>query len=258
MTRLMVYKGVILSLMDIFRFFEVFRPGPSILWYTSGMNNYITYYRVSTDHQGSDGLGIQSQRSAVQYYTGLGTVLAEFMEVESGRNSERPELAKALELAKQTGATLVVAKLDRLARSVWFIAQLMKSGVEFIACDMPNANRMTIQMMAVFAEQEARMISQRTTAALSVAKKNGVKLGASNPKYWETRKKNSFARKKVTRAKHQYTPQMVTQVCMMRNEGKTLGDIATALNAQGWTTAKGKAFQAMTVKRILDKQLVVA
>jgi len=144
------------------------------------MNNYITYYRVSTTHQGSDGLGIQAQQNAVEYFTKSGRVLEAFTEVETGKTSNRPELAKALQMAKETGATLVVAKLDRLARNVLFTAQLMESGVDFIACDMPNANRMTIQMMAVFAEQEARMISQRTTAALSVAKKNGVKIGAAN------------------------------------------------------------------------------
>lgn len=222
------------------------------------MNNYITYYRVSTTHQGSDGLGIQAQQNAVEYFTKSGRVLEAFTEVETGKTSNRPELAKALQMAKETGATLVVAKLDRLARNVLFTAQLMESGVDFIACDMPNANRMTIQMMAVFAEQEARMISQRTTAALSVAKKNGVKIGAANPKYWETRKQNNFSRKKVVRPKHQYTPQMVTQVIQLREDGKTLTQIAKALNGQGWQTAKGKDFQPMTIKRILDKQAVVA
>jgi len=214
------------------------------------MNNYITYYRVSTTHQGSDGLGIQAQQNAVEYFTKSGRVLEAFTEVETGKTSNRPELAKALQMAKETGATLVVAKLDRLARNVLFTAQLMESGVDFIACDMPNANRMTIQMMAVFAEQEARMISQRTTAALSVAKKNGVKIGAANPKYWETRKQNNFSRKKVV--------QMVTQVIQLREDGKTLTQIAKALNGQGWQTAKGKDFQPMTIKRILDKQAVVA
>ena len=140
---------------------------------------YIAYYRVSTARQGAGGLGIASQQAAVTaFLNGRDHDLVEsFVEVESGRNSERPRLGEALALARKQKAILVIAKLDRLARSVSFIANLMDSNVEFVACDLPAANRLTLHIMAAVGEAEARMISERTKAALQAAKARGVRLG---------------------------------------------------------------------------------
>ena len=141
------------------------------------MPRYVAYYRVSTARQGRSGLGLEAQQAAVQNYIGVQEMVGEFVEIESGRNSDRPRLAEAITLARRTKATLIIAKLDRLARNVAFIANLLESNIEFIAADMPTADRMVLQMMAVVAEHEARMISQRTKAALAAAKARGTQLG---------------------------------------------------------------------------------
>jgi DNA invertase Pin-like site-specific DNA recombinase len=140
---------------------------------------YIAYYGVFTAAQGRSGLGLEAQQAAVKaFLQGRDHDLAgQFIEVESGRNAERPRLGEALTLARKLKATLVIAKLDRLARSVSFIANLMDAGVEFVACDMPAANRLTLHIMAAVGEAEARMISERTVAALAAAKARGVRLG---------------------------------------------------------------------------------
>ena len=139
--------------------------------------NFIAYYRVSTDKQGKSGLGLEAQRQAVvDFINGNGNkVIAEYTEVESGKRRDRPELAKALTDCRKHKAKLVIAKLDRLARNVHFISGLMESGVDFVAVDMPQANRLTVHILAAVAEHEREMISQRTKAALAVAKERGVR-----------------------------------------------------------------------------------
>ena len=142
----------------------------------------VSYLRVSTARQGASGLGLEAQRAAVASFA-MGsshTVLTEFVEVESGSKSVRPQLNAALATCRLHRATLVIAKLDRLARNVAFIANLMDGGVEFVACDMPHANRLTLHLLAAIAEHEREMISQRTRAALQAAKARGVKLGNPN------------------------------------------------------------------------------
>jgi len=141
---------------------------------------WVAYYRVSTDRQGESGLGLDAQRKAVaDYLNGGNWVLATaYTEVESGkRTNNRPQLAAALTTCKKLKAKLIVAKLDRLSRNVAFISTLMNSGVEFVAADMPHANKMTLQVLAVFAEHERDQISARTKQALAAAKERGVKLG---------------------------------------------------------------------------------
>ncbi len=144
---------------------------------------YVGYYRVSTDRQGRSGLGLEAQRAAVAGYLDGGnwTLLDTFTEVESGRRADRPELAKALDLCRRRKATLVIAKLDRLARNVAFIANLMDAEVDVVAVDMPFANRFTLHIMAAVAENEAAQVSQRTKAALKAANARGRALGWSIP-----------------------------------------------------------------------------
>lgn len=143
---------------------------------------FVAYLRVSTDAQGRSGLGLEAQRGAVAAHAGTagGTIAAEFVEVESGRRTDRSELAAALDACRALRATLVIARLDRLARNVAFVSGLMESGVEFVAADMPAVNRLTVHILAAVAEEEARMTSTRTKAALAAAKARGVRLG--NPR----------------------------------------------------------------------------
>ena len=142
----------------------------------------VAYYRVSTEKQGRSGLGLDAQRSAVARHIAQrgGCLASEFVEVESGRKKDRPQLAAALAAARAHRAVLVIAKLDRLARNVHFVSGLMESGVEFVAADMPTVNRLTVHILAAVAEEEARMISARTKAALAAAKARGVRLGNPN------------------------------------------------------------------------------
>src|SRR5438309_5478229 len=145
---------------------------------------YIAYYRVSTDKQGESGLGLEAQQEAVRRVARNVVVLAEFTEVETAKKSNtsnRPELQAAIEEAKRRSATLLIAKLDRLARNVYFISGLMESGVDFVAVDMPHANRLTIHILAAVAEHEREMISQRTRAALAAKKARGFTLGCPCP-----------------------------------------------------------------------------
>src|SRR5215211_4488528 len=140
---------------------------------------FVAYYRVSTAKQGRSGLGLEAQQEAVRSYLNGGSwqLVDEVVEVESGKRNDRPKLAEALRLCRLHGATLIIAKLDRRARNVAFISNLMESGVEFTAVDFPQANRLTVHILAAVAEHEAAMISQRTKAALGAAKARGVKLG---------------------------------------------------------------------------------
>lgn len=139
---------------------------------------FISYLRVSTDSQGKSGYGVEAQRRTVTEFIGDGTLIAEFVEVESGkRHDNRPQLAAALACARKHKARLVIAKLDRLARNVAFIAGLMEEKVEFVCCDMPSATPFMLHIYAAVAEEERRMISSRTKAALAVAKTRGVVLG---------------------------------------------------------------------------------
>ncbi|WP_267406977.1 recombinase family protein, partial [Methylobacterium sp. GC_Met_1] len=140
---------------------------------------FIAYYRVSTKRQGVSGLGLEAQQEAVRSYLNGGNwqLLAEVVEVESGKRNDRPKLAEALKLCRLHKATLVIAKLDRLARNVAFVSALMEAGVEFVAVDFPQANRLTVHILAAVAEHEAKAISERTRAALAAAKARGVKLG---------------------------------------------------------------------------------
>ena len=145
---------------------------------------FVAYYRVSTDRQGRSGLGLEAQQKAVRDYLNGGAweLVGEFVEVESGKHANRPELARALEACRKQKAKLVIAKLDRLSRNLAFIATLMDAGVEFVAVDNPHASRLTLHILAAVAEHERVAISERTKAALAAAKARGTRLGTPDPK----------------------------------------------------------------------------
>ena len=148
---------------------------------------FVPYFRVSTDQQGRSGLGLEAQQRAVgEYVRGVGgEMLDEFIEIESGKRADRPQLAKALAHARRSKAVLVVAKLDRLARNVAFLSRLMEAGCDFIAIDLEHANKLTIHILSAVAEGEAKAISDRTKVALQAAKARGVKLGSARPGHWD-------------------------------------------------------------------------
>jgi len=216
-------------------------------------NNYVVYLRVSTSKQGESGLGLESQKAACKALTSDGTVLAEFVEVESGKRSDRPQLAAAIDRARRAKAVLVVAKLDRLARNVAFVSSLMESGVEFVAADNPTASRLTIHILASVAEEEARLISVRTKAALAAAKARGVKLG--NPKLTNAdRKRGAVAGAAVMRDKAKRAAAQIIGILLeLKAEGKSLRAIAKHINESGYRTQRGNLYSAVAVQRILAR-----
>ena len=159
------------------------------------MAGIVAYFRVSTKKQGESGLGLEGQAAAVETFGRQAgkPIIARYVEVESGKRSDRPELARALAHARRGKATLCVAKLDRLARNVEFLARVMNSEVDFVACDNPAANRLTLHILAAVAEAEAKAISERTKAALQAAKARGVKLGSARPGHWNGREEARLA-----------------------------------------------------------------
>lgn len=221
------------------------------------MSAYVAYLRVSTQKQGESGLGLEAQAAAIAKHVGGATVLARYVEIESGANDERPQLAAALDHARKTGATLLIAKLDRLARDVAFIATLMKSGVRIVACDMPDADTFRLHLEAVLGEEERRKISARTKAALTAAKARGTLLGGFRG-YVPTaadRVKAATASAQVrgnaasTRANVLYPI-----ISELRAAGATsLRDLASALNAKGIRTSRGGQWSAVQVQRVLAR-----
>lgn len=211
----------------------------------------IAYYRVSTQKQGQSGLGLDAQRQSVTTYAkGRYTIAAEFVEVESGKKADRAELTKALAMAKEVGAVLLIAKLDRLARNVAFTSALMASGVQFVAVDMPDANNLTIHIIAAIAEHERELISARTKAALEQAKKRGATLGTPDNLTNEAREAGHETMRTAAKEAYKLTYGYLE---MLRGNGLTFAAIADKLNSEGHTTRNGKQFSPMTVKRILDR-----
>lgn len=220
------------------------------------VGKFIAYYRVSTQKQGSSGLGLDAQKKSVNEYLSTSGVISEYTEVESGKRSDRPELAKALEHCKMTGATLVIAKLDRLARNVHFISGLMESGVEFIAVDMPQANKLTVHLMAAMAEYEAEAISQRTKAALKAAKERGARLGSP-----ENLKEHHRANGRLRGAEankvnaDEYAKRTYPIVNAYISQGYSIRETARQLNEIGILTASGKtgAWTATSVSNVMKR-----
>ena len=216
---------------------------------------YIAYYRVSTVKQGQSGLGLEAQKSAVNDYlvSNNGELINEFTEVQSGKDNDRPQLDTALRKCRLMGATLLIAKLDRLSRNAAFLLNLRDSSTKFVACDMPEANSLTVGLMACLADYERQLISTRTKDALQAVKARGVKLG--NPNLDAVRNTDTT---KARAAQAQKSAKRNTDILAIINEIKaqshndlSLREIANQLNNAGYTTARGKSFQPTSVNRIL-------
>jgi DNA invertase Pin-like site-specific DNA recombinase len=220
----------------------------------------VAYFRVSTKQQGESGLGLEGQTSAVEGYalaTGA-TIVRAYQEVETGKRADRPELLKAIAHAKRSGARLVIAKLDRLARNVHFTSGLMESGVDFVACDNPHANRLTIHILAAVAEDEAKRISDRTRAALAAYKARGGTLGAARPdghrlSDQDSAKGRESARKAIKAKALASYADLAAAVGVLRAEGLSLRAVAARLNAEGHTTRTGKPWNPVQVARVLGR-----
>jgi DNA invertase Pin-like site-specific DNA recombinase len=219
------------------------------------MQKYIAYYRVSTKQQGESGLGLEAQKTMVKNFLKNDDVLiCEYEEVESGKNNNRLQLLKAIEKSKSEGATLLIAKLDRLSRNAGFIFLLKDSNVDFKCCDMPEANSLTIGIMAVLAQEERELISKRTISALQELKSKGVKLG--NPKNLtpEAQKMGSEAMR-LKALSNENNRKATALIVSLRNAGKTYGKIADDLNTNGFKTSRGCEFTSSQVLVLYDRFL---
>ncbi len=215
------------------------------------MKKMVFYLRVSTSKQGADGNGIQHQMTVVNRYAEAngGEIVGQFIEVESGgkTDSERPQLAAALEKCKKENAVLVCSKIDRLSRNAEFLLRLMNSKVEFVCCDIPNCDRFTISLFAILAEKEKNMISERTKNALKMVKARGIKLGSPNPELSVT-KMNEGARKGRIEFKNRIIP-IINEI---KSTGiETLQGVADCLNRRGISTRNGKQWYPAQIRNLL-------
>jgi len=223
---------------------------------TMASGKFVSYLRVSTSKQGRSGLGLEAQRNAVEQYLdgGRWELLAEYVEVESGKKNDRPELIRAMHHAKVTGATLIIAKLDRLARNVHFISGLMETGVDFVAVDMPEANRFTIHIFAAAAEHEREMASQRTKAALQAAKARGVKLGNPNGAAHLKGFGNDQAVAAIQEAAQHFAEELRPIVEDIRAHGvASIRGICSELNRRSITTPRDRQWHPTGVARLLSR-----
>ena len=220
------------------------------------MTKYIAYYRVSTVKQGQSGLGLEAQKASVAEYlsTAKGELINEFTEIQSGKQNNRPELEKALRKCRLTGSTLLIAKLDRLSRNAAFLINLQNSAINFVACDMPEANTLTVGLMACLADYERVLISNRTKEALKAAKARGVKLG--NPHLDKIRCTDTSAARtaKIEKAKERNSEikEVITEIQNSTTDKLSLREISRRLNEAGYKTAWGKDWHATSVSRILQ------
>ncbi len=210
---------------------------------------FVSYYRVSTDKQGLQGNGIEAQKQSVaRYLASLDCEhLGSFEEVESGANNRRPMLKAAMQLAKSKKAILLIAKLDRLSRNAAFLLQLQDSGVDFVACDMPNADKLSVGIIALLAQRERELISERTKAGLAVAKSRGSKLGNPNPESALQK-----AQQVIQERKQDFAQAALKSIREIQETGiATLNRIADCMNKRGEKTPRGGLWTATAVKRVL-------
>lgn len=209
----------------------------------------VAYFRVSTREQGKSGLGLEAQKRSVTSYceTHSYQIIESYRDIESGKHNERPGLLAALERAKTEKATLLIAKLDRLSRNASFIMTLRDAGAQFVAVDMPEANTLTVGIMALLAQQERELISTRTKAALAELKAKGIKLGTDNL--------SDAAREKAAKAKREkalaFYNGALTHAVNYHRDGRSLRWIAEQLNKAGARTRNGATFTATHVLRML-------
>jgi DNA invertase Pin-like site-specific DNA recombinase len=214
------------------------------------VKKYVSYYRVSTKTQGNSGLGLEAQRDIVEKYAnGDGQVLAEFTEIESGRKNNREQLQKAISFAKANGATLLIAKLDRLARSVSFTFALRDSKVNFLCLDCPQMDTLTLAVMAGMAQYEAEVISKRTKDALAAAKARGQKLGNPGNLGFKATQKSIEVRKQRARS-NQQNLKVYAIAKDFHTQGQSLNEIARRLNSYGINGADGGKFYPVTIKKL--------
>ncbi len=219
-------------------------------------SKFVVYLRVSTAKQGRSGLGLEAQREAVQRFVterGGKIIAPEFIETESGKRNDRPELAKALKRCRATRAKLVVAKLDRLSRNAAFLMTLRDSGVQFVAADLPEANTMTVGVMAVVAQYEREAISARTKAALAAAKARGTVLGGLRPGAADISKWQAQGVAAARAKAAERLSDIADDLCSLAAEGLSLNAMARKLNQQEIKTARGSTWTATAVKRALDR-----
>lgn len=218
---------------------------------------YVAYLRVSTQKQGYSGLGLEAQREIIQNFLYDKNLIAEYIEVESGRKTDkgRPKLKEALEVCRKTGAKLIVAKLDRLARNVAFLSQLLESDVDIVFCDFPQANKMVLHILAAISQYEAELVATRTKQALAAKKARGAVLG--NPDHLLENLDSAIAKSVETnKRKAEENPNNKRAAAMLKvlaKEGKTLQEMADYLNEQGFTTSKGYKFTRSAVLVLLKR-----
>jgi DNA invertase Pin-like site-specific DNA recombinase len=216
---------------------------------------YVAYLRVSTQRQGSSGLGLQAQQEIIRKYLNGNSPIAEFIEVESGRKSDRPKLHEALELCKKEKATLIVAKMDRLSRNVAFTSQLLDSGIEIVFCDFPKANRLVLTIISAISEYEAGLIRQRTKAALQVKKEQGCQLGKPENLMQNMDKAIANSRK-TNQEKARNNPNNKRAVAILRglaNKTTNYSEMARVLNDEGFLTSRGGRFSSKQVSILLNR-----
>ena len=219
------------------------------------MKTVVAYLRQSTVKQQISGLGVEAQREIIHNHLKDKSNIAEFVQTESGKKSNSPQLLAALEICRKTNSILIVAKLDRLSRNVAFTSKLLESDVEIVFCDFPQANKLVLHIIASLAAYEAGLISQRTKQSLQAKKARGVKLGKSENlmNRFEQAVSNSA---KTNKAKAESNPNNKRATALLRSlsiQGKTLSEMTTLLNEQGFVTSKGCKFQIVQVKRLLVK-----
>lgn len=216
---------------------------------------YVAYLRQSTKKQEISGLGIEAQREIIGRYLGQEKPIAEFVETESGKKTDRPKLTEALALCRKTGSTLIVAKLDRLSRNVAFTSKLLESDVEIKFCDFPEANRLVLHIIASIAEYEAGLISQRTKQSLEAKRQRGITLG--KPENLVNNLDQAISNSnKTNRQKALNNPNNKRAVAYLRvlvSEGRGLSEMSRILNREGFTTSRGGKFTAKQVSILINR-----
>lgn len=223
------------------------------------MKKYTPYYRVSTQEQGKSGLGLQAQKDAVLKFINynLSVLDVEFQEVESGKKDDRPELSKAIDYCKRNNTTLLIAKLDRLSRNAAFIFKLRDEKVDFVCCDLPDANTLTIGIFATLAQHERELISKRTKEALQAKKQQGFKLGNPQNLTDEARQKGwaAIKNKALNNTNNKRATGYIVQ--LRESEEMPFQKIADKLNDEGFRTSRNKFFTATAVKRLCDRNITL-